>query len=70
MLLIKNSHIKWAPFLVHNIVAFNFMVVKNYAFSGQKQPPEVFYQKGVFKNFVNFTGKQLCWSFFLINLQA
>ena len=26
----------------------------------QKQPPEVFCKKSVFKNFVNFTGKSLC----------
>ena len=26
----------------------------------QKQSPEVFYKKGVFKNFVNLTGKHLC----------
>ena len=28
----------------------------------QKQPPEVFYKKSVFKNFPNFTEKHLCWS--------
>ena len=27
-------------------------------------------KKGVLKNFANFTGKYLCWSLFLINLQA
>ena len=27
-------------------------------------------EKGVYKNFVNFTGKHLCWSLFLIKLQA
>ena len=32
----------------------------------QKQPPQVFYKKGVFKTFVNFTGKNLCCSLFLI----
>ena len=32
--------------------------------------PEVFYKKGVLKNFVKFTGKHLCWSLFLIKLQA
>ena len=36
----------------------------------QKQPPEVFWKKSVLKNFVNFTGKHLCGSLFLINLQA
>ena len=27
--------------------------------NGQKQPPEVFYKKGVFKNFAKFIGKHL-----------
>ena len=30
----------------------------------EKQPPEVFCKKGVFKNFANFRGKHLCWSRF------
>ena len=30
----------------------------------QKQPPEVFFKKGVLKNFASFTGKHLCWSLF------
>ena len=29
----------------------------------------MFYKKSVLKNFANFTGKHLCWSLFLINLQ-
>ena len=36
----------------------------------QKQPPLVFYKKGVLKNIVIFTGKHVCWSLFLIKLQA
>ena len=35
----------------------------------QKQPPEVFYKKGVLKNFSKFTGKHLRQSLFLIKLQ-
>ena len=35
----------------------------------QKQPPEVFYKKDVFKNFGIFTGKHVCWSLFLMKLQ-
>ena len=38
----------------------------NLQFDQQKQPPTVFYKKGVLKNFANFTGKDLCWSLFLI----
>ena len=30
----------------------------------QKQPPEVFFEKDVIKNFANFTRKHLCWSLF------
>ena len=30
----------------------------------QKQPPEEFYKKAVFKRFSIFTGKRLCWSLF------
>ena len=33
----------------------------------QKQLPEVLYKKGVFKNSVKFTGKQLCHSIFFEN---
>ena len=36
----------------------------------QKQPHEVSYKKAVLKNITIFTGKHLCWSLFLIKLQA
>ena len=36
----------------------------------QKQPLQLFYKKGVLRNFVNFTGKHLYSSLFLIELQA
>ena len=39
-------------------------------FSDQRQTPEVFYNKVVHKNFAIFAGKHLCWSLFLIKLQA
>ena len=35
-----------------------------------KEPPEVFYKKGVLKNLAKFTGKHLCQSLFLKNLQV
>ena len=38
--------------------------------NNKKQPPEVFYKKSVLKNVLIFTGKHLCWSLFLIKLQA
>ena len=36
----------------------------------KEEPPEEFYKKGVVKNFAIFTEKHLCWSLFLIKLQA
>ena len=36
----------------------------------KKQPPEAFYKKTALKHFAIFTGKYLCWSLFLIKLQA
>ena len=40
------------------------------SFYFQKPSPEVFFKIGVIKNFVNFTGKHLCWSFFLIKFHT
>ena len=34
----------------------------------QKQPPNVFCKKAAVKNFAIFTGKHLCWSFYLVKL--
>ena len=31
---------------------------------------QMFYKRGLLKNFANFTGKCQCWSLFLINLQG
>ena len=36
----------------------------------QKQLLELFCKKSVLRNFANFTGKHLCWSLFIIELQA
>ena len=36
----------------------------------QKQPPKLLCKKGVFRKFASFTGRQLCWSLFLIELQT
>ena len=38
--------------------------MKIYFIVVQKQPQEVFYKKGVLRNFTRFTGKRLCQSFF------
>ena len=52
-----------ADIVVREVFALNYSVL-------QKQPPEMFYEKAVLKNFVIFTGKHLCWSLFLLKLQA
>ena len=31
---------------------------------------QMFFKIGILKHFANFTGKHLCWSFFLMKLQA
>ena len=36
----------------------------------QRQSLELYCEKGVLRNFANFTGKYLCWSLFLIELQV
>ena len=36
----------------------------------KEQSTEVFYKKAVFKKSSILTGKQLCWSLFLVKLQA
>ena len=43
---------------------FDFVNIK------QKQPPEVFCEKGVLRNFAKFTGKHLCQSLLLIKVQV
>ena len=35
-----------------------------------KQPREVFYKKAIIRNFAIFTGKNLCWSLFIIIIQS
>ena len=36
----------------------------------QKQPPEMFYKKGVLKNFAKFTGKHMRWSLYFNKVAA
>ena len=31
---------------------------------------QILFKIGILKNFANFTGEQLCWSFFLLKLKA
>ena len=46
---------------------FNFSQFHEHIFSSRAQ---MFFKIGVLKRFANFTGKHLCWSLFLKNLQA
>ena len=69
-----NKHIKneWTYkfYLQTDLIISGFLSDIGVPDVSQKQPPEVFYKKAVFKNFAIFTGKHLCWSLFLIKLQA
>ena len=49
--------------LTHLMLVFFLYLLKTLE-NFQKQPPEVFYKKGVLKNFSKFTGKHLCQSLF------
>ena len=42
---------------------FTLLRIFSHSLKKQKQPPEMFYKKGVLKNFAKFTGKHLCDSF-------
>ena len=50
--------------------ANNFLLINLRDNILQKQQPKVLYKKAVLKNFAIFAGKHLCWSLFLIKLQA
>ena len=65
--LLVNLGMKWKILLRVFISEDNFF---NVPFLVEKQLSEVFYKINVFKNFAKFTGKQLCWSLFLIKLKA
>ena len=53
-----------------NFTAINKGYFKSDCNPFKKQPPEVFYKKTVLKSFTIFSGKQLCWSLFLIKLKV
>ena len=56
-------------FFLNRIIKF-WNIVQIINMIKQKQPPEVFYKKAVLTNFGTVTGKNLCWSLFLIKFQA
>ena len=73
LLLMKHKLINF-DWIVNNLIVFNLL--KNYLNlikeSIQKQLliEQMFFEIGVLKNFAIFRGKHLCWSVFLIKLQA
>ena len=46
------------------IFKINHCTINLFLGTKQKQPPEVFYKKGVLNNFAELTGKLLCQSLF------
>ena len=49
--------------LRHAVITLSSVITSNSIYA-QKQPPEVFYKKGVLGNFTKFTGKHLCQGLF------
>ena len=49
---------------------FEIHLFKYFFLHIQKHSSKVFYKKAVIKNFAILTGKHLCWSLFLIKLEA
>ena len=60
------NYYKEAALFLSMIETFKYWL-QNYI--KQKQPPEVFYKKAVFKNLTIFKGKHLCRSLFLVKLR-
>ena len=47
-----------------------FLTLYFWKINVKKQPPDMSCEKSALKNFAKFTGKHMCWSLFLIKLQA
>ena len=61
------SEIKWYP---EKIFRMRFLVFSKYMILDPKKPADVISKKYVLKIFVNFTGRHLFWSLFLVKLQV
>ena len=72
----SGSYLSYWAMISNPLVVLDFMILKksqarqHWSFKFSKPPPEVYCKKGVLNFFANFTGKHLCWSLFLIKLQA
>ena len=65
----KVTKLRWVLYVAWCCTSLCYQFTRS-AVQNQKQPPEVFYKKAIIKNFGIFSGKHLCWSLFLIKLQA
>ena len=63
---LQNTYGSWLSRLSHKFLLGTPLKIR---VKRQKQPLKLFCKKGVLRNFANFTGKHLCWSFFFIDLQ-
>ena len=63
---IKNVLKKFVPvvYILEKTFFLQLLLLKIFECFLQKQPLEVFYKKGVLKNFAKFIGKHLCQSLF------
>ena len=64
---LQNTYRSWLSRLSHKFLLGTPLKIR---VKRQKQPLKLFCKKGVLRNFANFTGKHLCWSLFLIELQT
>ena len=63
----ENAFFNWLRYLLLTVTPV--FPPNSFGVKRQKQPLKLLLKKGVFRNFASFTGKQLCWSLFLIELQ-
>ena len=60
----------WNTFFIASLEWMIFHDQKALSLNFKGSPSQMFFKIDVLKNFVIFTGKHLCWSYFLIKLQA
>ena len=65
----KYFFFRWIWYLLLTVTRYLVRTPSKTRLKPQKQPLELFYKKSILRNFANFTGKHLCWNFFLIELQ-
>ena len=66
---IRRTHTLLCKLLLSNCVCWNWR--KDWLFNTSRSSySQMFFEIGVLKNFAIFTGKYLCWTLFLIKLQA